>query len=336
MHIHAQTLDDLLRKVFTALLKTKGRVSPTKGENGEIFGILLELKDPRARLSRAESRSVFFSCMGEFLWYMSGRNDLEFIKYFIPKYEKFSEKDGTVNGAYGPRIFNKDGVDQLEFVISKLRNNSESRKAVIQLYDARDTIKEYNDVPCTCTLQFVLRSGLLHMQTHMRSNDAYMGLPHDVFCFTMMQELLAVILGAKLGSYKHSVGSLHLYTHDNVNAQAFIDEGFQDNLPMPPIPTSDPFDQIKKLLDIEQKIRAGASVDSEIRLLNDYWADWARLLLIMAAPTKSVISAVRTTMKYDVYETYIRKRHKNANKNSPSASEPLLFAVVPPNGEDQK
>ena len=34
---------------------------------------------------------------------------------------------------------------------------------------------------------------------HMRSNDVFMGFPHDVFAFTMIQEILANDLGVKLG-----------------------------------------------------------------------------------------------------------------------------------------
>jgi thymidylate synthase len=37
------------------------------------------------------------------------------------------------------------------------------------------------------------------MVTTMRSNDAYLGLPHDVFCFTMLQEIIARSLGREIG-----------------------------------------------------------------------------------------------------------------------------------------
>lgn len=37
----------------------------------------------------------------------------------------------------------------------------------------------------------------------MRSNDAYLGFPHDVFFFTMIQELVARSLGIRVGDYHH-------------------------------------------------------------------------------------------------------------------------------------
>ena len=45
----------------------------------------------------------------------------------------------------------------------------------------------------------------------MRSNDAWLGLPYDVFCNTQLLKLIADILGVIPGSYTHNVGSMHFY-----------------------------------------------------------------------------------------------------------------------------
>ena len=50
------------------------------------------------------------------------------------------------------------------------------------------------DLPCTRTIQFLLRSGHVDAVVYMRSNDAIWGLPYDIFLFTMLQEMLAVEL----------------------------------------------------------------------------------------------------------------------------------------------
>lgn len=258
---------------------------------------------------------------------MSGRNDVDFVKYYVGKrYERYAEDDGTVHGAYGPRLFDKDGIDQFNVILRKLRDGSDTRKAVIQLYDARDTLKPYKDVPCTCTLQFVIRSGHLHMQTYMRSNDAYLGLPHDIFCFTMLQEVMAASLNVKLGVYKHAVGSLHLYTENANAAQEYLDEGFQDVVAMPAIRSSDPVDQIKKLLVIEAKIRSGERTAIDLSGLDDFWSDWARLLQVYAEQRPKEIVRLKNEMIVDVYETYIRRRHRvKVAKSGPPANDLPLF-----------
>jgi thymidylate synthase len=65
MYIPAETLDDLLLKVFRVLLERRERISPTRGDATEVVGALLGLSNPRARLSRTEARGVFFGCLGE-------------------------------------------------------------------------------------------------------------------------------------------------------------------------------------------------------------------------------------------------------------------------------
>lgn len=47
----------------------------------------------------------------------------------------------------------------------------------------------------------------------MRSNDVMLGMPYDIFLFTMLQEMAATTLKCEMGAYHHQVGSLHLYEH---------------------------------------------------------------------------------------------------------------------------
>jgi hypothetical protein len=49
------------------------------------------------------------------------------------------------------------------------------------------------------------------MIVNMRSNDVFLGVPYDVFSFTMLQEYIAMRTGFQLGSYFHNAGSFHLY-----------------------------------------------------------------------------------------------------------------------------
>lgn len=212
-HASEESLDDLMRAVFEQLLARRGnfQVASSKGSSTEIFGALLELRNPRARLSRSFSRAKAFSPLGELFWYLSGSDSIDFIKHYIPIYPKFSNDGIKANGAYGPRIFGPNGdkkaagKSEWDRVIGKLKKNPGSRNAVVQVFANRDDRKRNKDKPCTCTLQFAVRNNRLLLHTHMRSNDAFLGLPHDIFSFTMLQEIAARELGVGLGIYTHSV-----------------------------------------------------------------------------------------------------------------------------------
>lgn len=316
MYIRADSLDDLLAKVYRQLLSRGTRIDPTKGPAREIYGVLLKLSAPRLRLSRTESRGKVFSCLGELLWILAGSNALNFIQHYIPDYADSSDDGLTIFGAYGPRMFGRGAHDQLARVISLLRAKPDSRQAVVQLFDRNDIIKQHKDVPCTCTLQFVIRDRRLHLLASMRSNDAWLGLPHDVFAFTMIQELVARSLGVELGEYKHSVGSLHLYERDEKKAIQYLAEGWQRGRPMPPMPRGDPWSAVEALLVFEEKVRVGAAADlNPWDHMDPYWADLATLVIIYqtgkAKPTgyQNEIRRLKRRLNDEVYTMYINTRY---------------------------
>jgi thymidylate synthase len=279
-YFEAETLDDAMRHAFHEILRRGDPVRPRKGPNLEITGVTLEISNPRARLSRTETRGKPFGCLGELCWYLAGANDVEFIAYYLSRYREFDE-GGRIFGAYGPRLFDwRGGLSQLRNVTDILKSRPQSRQAVVQLFDAGDIADDHKDVPCTCTLQFLIRRDGLSLLTHMRSNDAYIGLPHDVFCFTMLQEIVARELNLDVGAYKHMVGSLHIYETDVERARQFLNEGWQStDEAMPQMPSGDPWPGVRILLDAEQLIRAGDRYDdSMLDGVDPYWADLVRLL----------------------------------------------------------
>ena len=313
MDVTADSLDDLLFKTYSLIRKRGVSIAPTKGQALEVAGASLRLTAPRARLSRTEARATLFSCLGELLWYLSARNDLRFIEHYIGGYGQFSDDRKTIFGAYGPRIFGEGDRAQIHRVIELLRTKPDSRQAVVQIFDRGDLLEPHKDVPCTCTLQFMLRENRLLLLTTMRSNDAWLGLPHDIFCFTMIQELVARSLGVELGDYKHFAGSLHLYVRDVEKAARFQDEGMQRKVPMPPMPSGDPWPAIRALLAFERRARRSASDLMDPRdSMDPYWADLATLLAIHASGkakvTGEVIQRLKRRLHSDVYATYINRR----------------------------
>jgi thymidylate synthase len=274
------SLDDVMHDVIETLIKSGEATLPSRGSAGEIRGATIELSNPRARLSRSETRGRVFSSLAELCWYLSGSDQVEPIKHYLSHYEDEAEADGTVHGAYGPRLLSFDGIDQIRYVTETLSRRPFSRQAVIQIFDHEDVREPYNHVPCTCVLQYFLRSDFLDAVTYMRSNDAYKGLPHDIFAFTMIQELIARSLNTEVGTYIHMVGSLHLYESDTVKAQAFLKEGFTSHIEMPAMPIGPPWPSVSRLLDVETALRTGADPLKVVLDDEPYWKDLGSLFAI--------------------------------------------------------
>jgi thymidylate synthase len=323
LKVRASTLDDLLNEVFRRLVASGRETNPSKGKALEISGAVLELTNPRARMSRTETRALLFSWLGELLWYLAGSDEFSFVKYYINNYEPDYKGATRVRAAYGPRLRGKD-KDQLRWVVELIRAKPETRRAVIPIYYPKDTHTNLPEVPCTCTLQFLLRGPRLEMIAHMRSNDAYKGLPGDIFAFTMIQEIVARALGVEPGRYKHLVGSLHLYAADQRKARLYLAEGWQRRFAMPVMPLGNPFPSIERLIGFERATRRGRHPKFPSDLTG-YWQDLARLLAIFRADKEqasaTALRKMRKQMYSDVYEPYIALRQQRAEQREPASAE---------------
>ena len=305
----AESIDDLMNESLTALLERGERIEPSRGPARELRGVRLELTNPRVRLSRSHRRGKPFSCLGELVWYLAGSGDLSHIEFYVPKYADEAEPDGSIHAAYGTRLFAEDRRAQA--AIDTLKCKQDSRQAVIPLLDAADLVRGTGHVPCTSTLQFFLREGIVDLIVSMRSNDAYLGVPHDVFAFTMLQEIVARSVGAELGTYVHFAGSLHLYDEHDDSARHFLAEGHPLPTPMPPMPPGDPWAEIARLVAAEQDVRHGQPLDVSA-FDNPYWADLARLLALFALSKDQRVDDIarlrEEVQSLDVYGVFLKDR----------------------------
>jgi thymidylate synthase len=244
----------------------------------ECLGVSFSLTNPRNRIIRNPIRKMSLTfAIGEFLWYLRGSNKLDVIEYYSKMYPNFSDDKVTVNGAYGARIFGGE-PSQWEKVKRTLLKDSDSRQAVISIYNQNDLFLPSLDIPCTCVLQYFIRNGKLNAITYMRSNDIYLGMPYDIFSFTMLQERLALELNVGLGTYTHMVGSLHIY-EKNFNIFEKIsqteDSTTQSMHSMTKEAITD--EQISILLQVEHAFRKGENIENS-NLINPYWKPFIEVL----------------------------------------------------------
>lgn len=331
--VTAGSLDDALGDTLRKLLRNGRRIRPSKGDAREFTGVLIELTDPRSRFSRTEGRGVLFSSLGETLWYLAGSDRLDFIEYYIPKYREYisaSHRAVRAPGGYGPRLFGGE-TSQMTRLLNTLKarngGNSDTRQAVVQIFRQTDLRPGNGDVPCTTTLQFLPRNGKLDLAVTMRSNDAYIGFPSDVFAFTFIQELVARTLNLELGKYSHFVGSLHLYDKYAAKARDYLNEGFQTTFGMPPMPSGDPWKSVDWLLEMERSIRS-SSPEPDATGLDAYWLDLCRLLkmknAIVHGDMRKLVQ-LKNQMASPVYAQFIRGRQDSLARQLEPQPQPSLF-----------
>lgn len=209
----------------------------------------------RVLFNPARDANPFFH-LYEALWMLAGRNDVAPLAYYNKRMAEFSDDGTTLNGAYGYRWRHARPFryknhpteyatvvptyhDQLDVLVSHLRADPGSRRAVLQMWNVEDDLLKIDgggpdatfskDVCCNLSVMFSLReayeqklgAGLfkefpprraLDMTVTNRSNDLLWGLLGANYVqFTILQEYVAARLGAAVGRYHHISNNLHVY-----------------------------------------------------------------------------------------------------------------------------
>jgi len=326
---------DLLKSVFE---NPTYECAPRGQRVKEQLAVKFTLADPRARLAfvPAADRSVSYA-VAESLWYLTGNDETDWIGWYAPFWRGISDDGKTANSAYGARIFRrwhprvhghevetawelKAGPmqSQWEYIKEELRRDPDSRRAVIQIRSATDSWLAKRDVPCTLALQFFLREGRLHLIVSMRSSDLVIGLPYDVFAFTLFQELMALELAVGLGSYTHVSNSLHVYERDFRLVQRTLASpiDIEQDKSMPAIMTHPPTVTMAALECQLRAARSARDVVSTVReasgaleLLHGYWMDWIRVLAAHRAGRLGLLTlsrALRASTSWNGYAKFTR------------------------------
>lgn len=114
-----------------------------------------------------------------------------------------------------------DGVDQLENAISMIKNQPESRRIIISLWNAQDVEKTLLP-PCPAFYQFFAnQEGYLHMNMYQRSCDSFLGVPYNTAQDALFLCMMAHITGRKPGIFNHFFGDAHIYLNhlDQIDQQ---------------------------------------------------------------------------------------------------------------------
>lgn len=205
--------------LILADLRDEGLVSAPRGKaTKEILGYSFRLNNSRRNTLVSSVRRLSHKYLiAEWLWVYFGRNDVNSIVPFNKNLLQFSDDGVQFNGAYGPQV-----LEQWPYIVKTLTDDHESRQAVLTMWRPRPA--QSKDIPCTVAMQFIRRDGRLNMIVTMRSNDAWLGLPYDVFTFTQLQMCMAIQLGIQPGWYQHQVGSMHIYEEHFTKSDLLLGE----------------------------------------------------------------------------------------------------------------
>ena len=227
--INCDSLNEGYQYLINALqVAGKQSLGRQQGVIHELLDVELVLSDPRKSVLSLPIRNMSRRyAAGEFLCYIRGTNKKEDFEFYSKSWDKLANPDGTINSAYGYRmfhpVFDESTETRFHYALTQLLENSDTKNAIIMLRDDRDLYPAHQkDRCCTLCLCFNIRDGKLNCRTIMRSQDLWLGLPYDVFCFTRLMQIMLYNYNTacekgqevQLGTYTHQVLNLHLYERD--------------------------------------------------------------------------------------------------------------------------
>lgn len=205
------------------ILSRAGLRQPSR--NGEVVvypgPVMTEFRRPRERVLFWEDRDAnpFFHLI-EGVWMLLGREDLATVERYVGRMAEYSDDRETLHGAYGHRWRHSFGLDQVNTIARRLREDPTDRRCVLQMWDpTMDLDRDGKDVPCNTNIYFSVRSSELEygpeldMTVCCRSNDMIWGAyGANAVHFSMLHEWVATLIGGvNVGRYWQLSNNFHAY-----------------------------------------------------------------------------------------------------------------------------
>ena len=271
------------------ILMIGNEYSPRGKKTKEFPPVMITLVNPLERCFFVPGRNDnVFAKVAETLWQMAGRDDIDWLSFYLPRAVDYSDNGRTWRGAYGPRLRNWNGsdnvVDQVKEV-ANLHKDRYSRQAVISIWDpSRDITAVTKDRPCNNWLQFLIRDGKLIMNVTQRSCDllwGYSGI--DTFSWSVLQQMMAYWTNSEVGSFNHFIGSLHVYEQHWGRLQRIVNDyymvsysAYTDGFELRAPTFETPFEELDRNLNqiFNMEKHADQGIASGIADFLDYYDEW--------------------------------------------------------------
>lgn len=202
---------------------------------------------PIVTTKRVHFRSVAI----ELLWFLHGDTNVQYLqdnKVTIwdewatsEQTARFGRPAGELGPVYGHQwrnfgatqaadgSYNKDGFDQLKWLVNEIKTNPNSRRLIVSGWNPR----EANEValpPCHTLFQFFVQDGKLSCQLYQRSADIFLGVPFNIASYALLTHMIAQVCNLQVGDFVWTGGDCHLYSNHFEQAELQLS---RDPLPLP-------------------------------------------------------------------------------------------------------
>lgn len=190
--IETKSLGKAWEKIFRKVYSSGNVIQDDKGDIKELLDVFVIIRDIK--------EDSFVKKYG----------NKEIIRWME---DNFSKKKPIENWgySYGQRIYDFLGVNQLEYIVKKLKNNPDSKSATISLMMAPE---DKRHVPCLVALDFKIRNGGLVTTSFFRSQDIGKKFYADALVIKKIADKVAKKISWPVKSFVFYIKSAHFYLSD--------------------------------------------------------------------------------------------------------------------------
>jgi thymidylate synthase len=156
------------------------------------------------------------SIIYELLWFLRGDTNIKYLnEHGVTIWNEWANEDGNLGRVYGAQWRDWRGengvrVDQIDKVISEMKRNPQSRRLIVNAWNAAE-IDKMALPPCHVLFQFYVQNGELSCQLYQRSADLFLGVPFNIASYALLTLIVAQVVDLRPGDFVHTFGDLHLY-----------------------------------------------------------------------------------------------------------------------------
>lgn len=225
---------------YKVLLEKNIRPNRTEVDTLSIFGEQISFDIEKNVPLLTTKRVAWKSCIEELLWFMRGDTDANILKNknvniwngnstreFLDSVglNHLDEGDCGANYSFQWRYFGQKYVDcntkyikktkfdQINNIITKLKTDPYSRRIFLSAWNPLD-LENTVLPPCHVSAQFYVDSqNYLSCHMYQRSCDVFLGLPFNIFSYTVLTYILALKCNLTPKRLIISLGDTHIYTN---------------------------------------------------------------------------------------------------------------------------
>lgn len=166
----------------------------------EVLNLIVTIKEPE------KDNDKLIDVMKKFEWIYPSCEELSAVM--------FNREDSAIyEYSYGPRIFNFGKKDQInDFVIPLLRNDKNSRRAIVSLFNPSiDSEILSKNIPSLMLIHFKIVENKLNCTCVIRSNDCFIGWPGNIYQIYLLQKYVSEKVGVETGAISTFSCSAHVF-----------------------------------------------------------------------------------------------------------------------------